>query len=200
MTTMLKLGKADHGRPLTLDEFWQGDYAQGYRYELIDGKLYVSPQANLPEALVERWILRKVQAYSDRHPEVINAVFAKAGVFVPRRPGATVPEPDLAAYRGFPPITDFRALRWQDVSPFLVAEILSAEDPDKDLVRNVALYRQVPSISEYWVLDARIDPNRPFFAARRRYGKKWRLFNRAFGETYTTPLLPGFELLIDPHA
>jgi Uma2 family endonuclease len=200
MTTMLKLGKADHGRPLTLDEFWHSDYMEGYRYELIDGKLYVCPQPNLPEARVDRWITRKLEAYSDQHPEIINAVFNKARVFVPGRPGATVPEPDVAAYHAFPLNVDFRAVRWHDVSPLLVVEVLSAEDPDKDLVRNVRLYHQVPSISEYWIFDGRIDPNRPLFTARRRYGRRWRLIHRAFGDTYTTRLLPGFELLIDPHS
>src|SRR6266851_438244 len=56
MATVLRLGRADHGRPMTLDEFWHSDYEEGYKYELIDGKLYVSPLPNLPGSLVERWI------------------------------------------------------------------------------------------------------------------------------------------------
>jgi Uma2 family endonuclease len=35
----------------------------------------------------------------------------------------------------------------------LVGEVVWEDDPDKDLVRNVELYLQVPSIREYWVLD-----------------------------------------------
>jgi Uma2 family endonuclease len=84
------------------------------------------------------------------------------------------------------------------VSPILVVEVLSSDDPDKDLVRNVDLYHQVPTIKEYWVIDGRDDPNRPTLLVYRRHGRKWRTYELAFGETYTTKLLPGFTLLLDP--
>ena len=38
MATVPKMGPADHGRPLDLDEFMAGDYEEGYQYELIDGR------------------------------------------------------------------------------------------------------------------------------------------------------------------
>ena len=51
----------------------------------------------------------------------------------------------------------------------LVAEVLSGEDPDKDLVRNVELYFQVPSIKEYWLFDSRseLPPPHPTAASHR---------------------------------
>src|SRR5207302_182190 len=143
------------GRPMSLEEFLAGDYQEGCHYELIDGKLYVSPLPNLPEDLVADWIYFKLKLYAREHPEVINHVTNKARIFVPGRADVTAPEPDLAAYRNFPKDYPFRSLRWQDVSPILVGEVLSAEDPDKDLVRNVELYLQVPTLKEYWVLDTR---------------------------------------------
>jgi Uma2 family endonuclease len=199
MGTVLKLGPADHCRPMTLDEFMAGDYAGGYQYELIDGKLYVSPQPNLPQNRVEEWLSFQFSLYAREHPGVINYVSNKARVFVPGRPGVTNPEPDVAAYRKFPFHRPFRKLRWQDVSPVLVVEVLSLDDPDKDLVRNVELYFQVPSIKEYWLLDTREDPEHPLLRVHRRYGRRWRIIDVAPGETYTTRLLPGFELLLDPH-
>jgi Uma2 family endonuclease len=199
MGTVLKLGPADHCRPMTLDEFMAGDYAGGYQYELIDGKLYVSPEANLPQGLVEYWILIKVYRYTCARPEVINFAYNKARVFVPGRVDVTNPEPDLAAYRNFPTQRPLGELDWQDFSPVLVAEVLSAGDPDKDLVRNAELYFQVPSIKEYWLFDNREDADRPTLRVHRRYGRRWRILHVAPGETYTTRLLPGFELLLDPH-
>ena len=85
------------------------------------------------------------------------------------------------------------------MSPVLVIEIASEDDPAKDFVRNVRLYRQVPSIREYWILDNREDADRPTMQVHRRVGRRWRVLNLAFGETYTTRLLPGFKLLLDPH-
>jgi Uma2 family endonuclease len=199
MATVTKIGPADHGRPMTLDEFLTGSYEPGYKYELIDGKLYVSPEPNLPQGLIEHWLLRKLDRYSDEHPEVLNWLHSKTRVFVPGRRRVTCPEPDVAAYHDFPLDRDYRDIRWQDVSPVLVVEVLSPEAPEKDLVRNVELYLQVPSIREYWILDCRDDPNHPTLLVYRRRGQRWqRPIDVAPGETYTTRLLPGFELLLDP--
>ncbi len=193
----LKLGPRDHGRELSYDDFMAGDYREGYRYEIIDGKLYVSPLPNLPENSLEDWLSGHLRRYVAERPDILNYLSNKARVFVPARERTTVPEPDLAAYHNFPLHMPFRQRRWEDVSPVLVAEIVSS-DPDKDLVRNVDLYLAVPSIREYWVIDPRQDPDQPHLTVRRRTGKRWRVIEVPFGETYTTKLLPGFELVNDP--
>ncbi len=196
-----KLGPSDHGRPMSFDEYMAGDYAEGYEYELIDGRLYVSPEANLPQGMVEKWLYLKLELYAHAHPDVLKYVHYKARVFVPGRQDVTTPEPDVAAYRKFPLHRPFRELRWQDVSPILVAEVLSVDDPDKDLVRNVELYLQVPSIKEYWIVDTtRDDPERPYLTVHRRWRGKWRVEEFAPGRTYTTTLLPGFKLRLDPRS
>lgn len=200
MKTLLKLGPADHGRTLPVEDLMSARYQEGYKYEIIDGKLYVSPLPNLPENRVEEWLHGKLLLYKMKHGNIINYLTTKARVFVPDREDLTVPEPDLAAYNDFPldlPIAD---VRWEDVSPFLVAEVLSADDPAKDLFRNVALYLQVPSIREYWVIDARDNPEEPTMLVRRRYRSRWQLKQLAAGETYTTRVLPGFRLKLDPRS
>ena len=199
MATIVKIGPADHGRLMDLDDFEGGDYEEGYSYEIIEGRLYVSPLPNLPENQVEEWVNGKLKKYARRRPEVINYVTSKARVFVPSRLAATIPEPDQAAYHDFPLHLSKEEVRWQDVSPVLVVEVLHSDDPEKDLVRNVALYFEVPSVKEYWVIDAREDADRPTMLVYRRYGKRWRVLPVAFGETYTTRLLPGFKLILDPH-
>jgi Uma2 family endonuclease len=201
MSTIVKLGPADHGRPLSLEEFEHGAFEDGYQYELIDGRLYVSPQPNAPMGFLERWLFLKLHDYSRERPEVVNYVHPKARVFVPDRPGVTTPEPDVTLYHDFPLDLDLRDMRWQDVSPFLVCEVVSEDDPRKDLVRNVELYLEVPSIREYWVVDGRPDPNHPTLTVYRRYGRRWRRpLVVAPGETCTTPLLPGFALVVDPRS
>ncbi len=197
MATLLKLGPADHGRPMTLEEFDASVGEEGYKYELIEGKVYVSPQPNLPAGWVERWLYKKVDSYSELHPEIINYVYNKTRVFVPRDEHHTNPEPDLAAYQDFPLDDPLPEMQWQNVSPILVAEVLSDDDPDKDLVRNVGLYREVLSIREYWIIDPRDDPQFPSMIVYRRKGSRWRKIEIESGGTYTTRLLPGFELILD---
>jgi Uma2 family endonuclease len=197
-TAALKLGPADHGRPLSLGDYEAADYEPGFKYEIIDGRLAVAPLPNLPENRLERWLGRKLDRYADRHPGVINFVTEKPRVFVPGRVGSTVPEPDIACYHDFPTDADPDTVGWEDVSPVLVCEVLVDGDPDKDLVRNVDLYFEVPSVKEYWVLDGRAGTARPTLIQHRRYGRRWVVREYPSGSTFATKLLPGFALPIDP--
>ena len=72
-------------------------------------------------------------------------------------------------------------------------------DPHKDLVRNVALYLQVPSIKEYWILDAQ-DADFPTLPVLPPPGQTVAGPDRGrpgIGRSCTTPLLPGFVLTLD---
>jgi Uma2 family endonuclease len=200
MSTMVRIGPAQQGQPMSLEELATSDFLEGYRYELIDGKLHVSPTPNAPEGFLETWALVKLVLYVAGHREVVNHVCPNARVFVPGRASVTNPQPDVAVYRDYPCDIDLREMRWQEVSPILVVEVLSPDNPNKDLVRNAELYHQVPSIKEYWVIDGRPDPNLPTLIVHRRYGKRWRALHFEHGDTYTTRLLPGFELRIDPRS
>src|SRR5438552_1788514 len=132
MQTILKLGPRDHGKELPYDDFMAAKFVHGYKYEIIDGRLYVLPLPNPPENRVECWLLYRLAGYSDAHLDIINYVSPKARVFVPGRAGATVPEPDITAYRDYPLHLPFNEVRWQDLHPLVVAEIMAGEDTDKD--------------------------------------------------------------------
>ncbi len=201
MTTLLVLGPTDHGRPISREEFETARSREGYCYELIDGRVYVSPVPNLPHDFLVEWLYGLLYDYSRGRPDVINYLSAKARVYAPEREEATSPEPDLAAYRDFPRGTPIGERSWEDVSPILVGEVVSEDNAEKDLERNVELYLQVPSIREYWILDPRENPDRPTLRVYRRRGERWqRPIDVAPGETYSTRLLPGFVLRLDPHA
>ena len=122
----------------------------------------------------------------------------KSRLFIPSRSETTVPEPDIAAYQAYPRDRPLEELRWQDLVPILVVEVLVAGDPHKDLTRNRKLYWEVPSIREYWILDGRENPNQPTLVQNRRHGKRWVVREHPYGSTFTTKLLPGFSLLINP--
>jgi Uma2 family endonuclease len=200
MATVNLLGLADHGRRVPDEEFEEAEFEPGYTYELIDGRLYVLPTPNPAENDLEEWLGYKLRVYSHQAPEVIVKVSSKARVYVPGRSWTTCPVPDIAAYRDYPYHLPPRARSWRNVSPALVVEILVDAHPHKDLVRNVDLYLQVPSIREYWILDGRDDPDRPILVVYRRRGRNWlRPREYSHGERYSTPLLPGFSLLLDPH-
>ncbi len=136
--------------------------------------------------------------YARQHPDVINYLKAPARVFVPGRRATTAPEPDVAAYHNFPLDLPLRQRRWRDHSPILVAEIISEDNAEKDLVRNLDLYLRVPSIREYWILDPRVNADQPALTVHRRRGQRWQqVIEIAGGDTYTTRLLPDFMLVMD---
>jgi Uma2 family endonuclease len=104
----------------------------------------------------------------------------------------------VTAYKEFRLDLPIQDVRWEDVTPLLVVEVLSLDDPDKDLVRNVELYSLVPWIKEYWILDTREDVEHPrLLVYRRGRGRKWRQLTIEPDECYTTPLLPGFEVTLN---
>jgi Uma2 family endonuclease len=199
MTTILKLGPRDHGRAITPEEARTAHRQPGYRYEIIDGKIYVTPVPNLPHDRILRWFLNAVNSYSEKHPDVFNYVTTNGKVIVPDRPGLTEPEPDFIAFRDFPLDSPLADVRWEDLTPVLVVEILSEDDPEKDLQRNVELYEEIPSIREYWIFDPRTDPDHPTLLVYRRRGQRWQKpISVVFGETYTTRWLPDFSLRVAP--
>ncbi len=195
--TVLMLSPADHGRVLSREEFETAHYAPGARYELIEGKLYVSPAPNPSHESLVKWVEKKFEAYILMHPEIMNRVSSHGPVFVPGDEDETAPEPDLAAYEDYPFHIPRRQWVCRQIHPNLVVVVISEVDPKKDLRRNVALYLQVPSILEYWVLDPRTEGDPDLLVYRRR-GQGWqRRIRIAGGGTYTTKLLPGFSLVLD---
>jgi Uma2 family endonuclease len=197
-TTRMILGPNDHGREISEEEFESAEDQEGFRSELIDGRVYVSPIAELPHDSIERWLIRLLERYADDHPEAINYVSNKSEVFLPRRARPTRPQPDIACYADFPHHVPRRQRRWRDISPILVVEIVSDDTAMKDYGRNVELYEQVTSIREYWIVDQRPDPDYPSLRVYRRRGRGWQKpIDVAPGERYSTRLLPGFELVLD---
>ena len=67
-----RFGPVDHGQPVTARQAEVAEYVSGFKYEIIDGRLYVSPHLNVSENRLEHWIRRAIERYSDSHPDVIN--------------------------------------------------------------------------------------------------------------------------------
>ena len=72
VTTPLRIGPADHGRTMTLEEFLDADVEEGYRYELARGVLEVNEVPNDPHGGVVCNLYRAVGRYrratSGHHP------------------------------------------------------------------------------------------------------------------------------------
>jgi Uma2 family endonuclease len=187
-------GPADAGRAVELDEFEQAGFAHGFRYQLVAGRLSVTPAPNKHEAEVEDWFLDLLKAYAREHPERLRKVLARARIIARATGADTNVEPDVAAYREWAAAP--QSPRWEGVSPSLVVEVISHSRSKKDTVRNRAIYGRVPSIAEYWIVDPRSE-TAPSMLALTRGGADdgWLESAVPAGGTYLTPLLPG--LVVD---
>jgi Uma2 family endonuclease len=202
MHTRLYLTHKDHGRALSWEEYASADAEEGYRYELIEGRLFVSPPPSSLHEDCVKWLEKLLDAYAADRPDILDSVRPRACVFLPDAAAEEVSalEPDLACYAEFaarfaPPVD------WRDYSPILVVEVISPDTANKDLVRNRRLYLQVPSIREYWILDPREGVEGLTMLVYRRRGRRWAAcLTVGPGAVYMPPTLPGFELVLDPHA
>jgi Uma2 family endonuclease len=196
----LTIGPNDAGQRMTWEEFHALRSEGGYRYELIDGRLVVTPVPNPRHSGVSQWIYGELLDYKRGHLEVFNHLTTSCEVVIPGHPEVTAPQPDMAAYHDFPfDRVDDKKFSWRDVAPILVVEIVSPDSADKDFYRNVSLYELESSIREYWIIDPRDGINQRTMKIYRRRGKKWQKpICLAPGDEYTTKLLPDFCLRIEP--
>ena len=68
VTTLIRIGPTDRGRTMTLDEFEEADFEEGYRYELARGVLEVSEIPGELHAVIVWALLRLIADYDRAHP------------------------------------------------------------------------------------------------------------------------------------
>ena len=134
------IGPDDQGLEMSLEEFEKAIGAEGFKYELIDGRVEVSPLPDLLHDTFEMRLMLLLWRFIDLHPEIANYASPKARIFVPGHRRATCPEPDVSLFPDVP--WNQRPLRvnWRDVSPIVVAEVISPGNTSKDLVRKTSSF------------------------------------------------------------
>jgi len=148
-TVRTRIGPADHGRKMTLEEFWEAEDQPGYLYELVRGVLEVS---EVPGDAHWQIIHNLHESFSDhnrRHPGVILRIGHGSDVryIIPEL--ETDRHPDVAiAFRDA--TKDHRgrrraALAVEVVSPGAVARRRDYEAKREDYL--------IVGILEYWIVD-----------------------------------------------
>jgi len=68
-TVRLRIGPADHGRKMTLEEFREAEEQEGYRYELARGVLEVTEVPNDPHGQIVSNLQAFFHRYKLEHPK-----------------------------------------------------------------------------------------------------------------------------------
>jgi Uma2 family endonuclease len=152
VTSTMRIGPADNGRLMSLDEFGETEVEVGYRYELARGVLEVFEVPNEAHGSIVWFILQYIADYDRKYPGVIY----RAGCGSECRlllPGMiSVRDPDVAVALCITP-KNLRGRR----PPSLVFEVVSegAEDRARDYVAKRAEYLAY-GLREYWIVDLQL--------------------------------------------
>ena len=146
-TVATRIGPADHGRKMTMEEFLEAEEEDGYRYELARGVLEVTEVPNDPHGQVVCNLYQAVAIYRIAHPRVILR-YGGGNEFRLWLPGmVSGRNPDLAVVvRGA--VKDPR----RRYRPSLAAEVVSKGSSDRDHRAKREEYLAY-GLDEYWIID-----------------------------------------------
>ena len=185
----IRVSLADHGRRMTLEEFEEADFEEGYRYELAKGVLEVTLVPGEPHGLIVHMLYKLFTRYEDAHPGMIHR-FGGASEFRLCLPAmVSGRNPDLAvALRNMPP--DDSGMR----PPSLAIEVVT--DGDEARTRDYVTKREeylAYGLREYWIVD-RFEKK---VTVLHRRGDTWAEHVFVEGQTATGLVLPGFAVAVD---
>ena len=148
-TVRTRIGPADHGRKMTLEEFWDADEQPGSRYELARGVLEVTRIPGIPHWRVVDNLHELFATYRRLHPGLIDLIGHGSEVRYVIPELGTDRNPDLAIlFRDAP-------LGFQDKPlPVLAVEVVSPGNKSRkrDYEDKRVDYLAV-GLLEYWIVD-----------------------------------------------
>jgi len=184
----VRIGPADHGRGMTLEEFMEAEVEEGFRYELGRGVIEVTEVPNDPHGEIVWRLLSAIADDQREHPGIIHRPGggAEYRLWLPAMVSGR--NPDVAVTLRNTP-RDRRGRR----PPALVMEVVSEgrEAHTRDYFTKREEYL-VYGIREYWI----VDPEARSVLVQIRDGDAW--VEQAFkgDERASSLILPGLSLVV----
>jgi len=158
-----------------------------YRYEVIDGELYMSPS---PKVLHQRTLLRLgliLQNFLTKNQE--GEIFIAPVDVILSESDIVVPDIIFIAANNNKILTENNV----QGAPDLIIEILSRYNPSNDLVRKKAMY-EFYGIKEYWIVDPQEKAVLLYSLMDRKYGEARQLRHN---DILHSNILSGLEIKLD---
>jgi len=190
--TITRIGPADHGRRMSLEEFEHAE-AEGERlYELSRGVITLLDVPKPRHLKLFDALRRQFPYFESKHPKLIYAI-AGGGECKLLIPGLeSERHPDLAIYKTPPPKGRNDDEVWFQWVPEIVVEVVSPGSRHRDHKEKPDEYLR-SGVSEYWIVDA----DEGLMKVLRRSRGKWVEHAVRPPDRYRTRLLPGFEFSIE---
>jgi Uma2 family endonuclease len=184
--TRQRIGIANQGQTMALEEFIEADFQEGRLYELARGVIEVTEVPGIPHGRIVHRFGQLFYRYDAEHPGVLNYI-AGGGECRIRLPGMQSDRhPDRAVYLNPPPEGPNPWQRWV---PAIVVEVVSPGGEHRDYVEKREEYLRF-GVLEYWILD----PNLRKLTVLQREGDIWAEVQVPIDGIYRTHLLPGLEV------
>jgi Uma2 family endonuclease len=185
-TIATRIGLADNGRKLTIEEFLEAEEEPGYRYELARGVLEVTHVPGPTHGQVVTNLYQIVANYRQAHPRYILR-FGGGSEFRHWLPVmVSGRNPDLTiVLRATPKNPD------GDRNPALVAEVVSKSSIDRDHRAKREEYLAY-GLLEYWIIDY-LEQKMTLLA---RYGDSWVERPCVEGQPIPSLVLPGLTATV----
>ncbi|NNJ26971.1 Uma2 family endonuclease [Alienimonas chondri] len=186
-----RFGPADDGAKVSFEEWWDGEFEEGFAAELSRGEVLPTEVPNLPhEALLDR-LRTALTLWRVDHPGVISLLSGGLGSRVPVPPFDSDRHPDLTVYLG--EMAGEGRQVWRQNAPAIVCEVLSRGTRAEDEGRKAEEYLLF-GCAEYWL----IDPIARTIRLLVRSGGQWEERDAGEGGVQTSEALGAFKL--DPAA
>ena len=185
--TLIKVGPADHGRPMSLAKFEHAEVQEGYLYELSRGIITVSDVPGRPHMLILNAIKHQFYAYLLNRPGLTSMLLtgAECKLMVPALESER--HPDLSLYLTEPPRID-NANLWNHWFPEIAIEVVSPTTRKRDYEEKPEEFLRLGA-REYWIVDGRDK----VMVVMKRVRNRWSESRIEPPAIYRTRLLPGLE-------
>ena len=185
-TETIRIGPADHGRRMTLEEYLDAEAIEGYRYELARGVLEVTNVPGEDHGVIVWGLLQAVGRYDIDHPGMIYRA-GGAGEFQLVMPGlVSGRNPDIAVtLRNTPRTVRGRRL------PTLVMEVVSRGKQSRERDHRTKREEYLAhGVLENWI----VDPKERRILVLIRDGDTWVERPFAEGRIAEGLVLPGLRI------
>ncbi len=190
--TITRIGPADQGRRMSLEEFEHAEAEGGQLFELsrkVVTMVDVPNPGHLAQVLAIR---RQVHAYDAANPGRIHTIASGSECKLLISGLESERHPDVAVYKTPPPAGENNDEIWSQWVPEIVVDVVSPSSRHRDYQEKPEEYLRL-GVSEYWIVDA----DEGLMKVLRRSRGHWVEYPVRPPAGYRTRLLPGFELSIE---
>jgi Uma2 family endonuclease len=188
--TITRIGPADHGRRMDLDEFAEAEGQEGRIYELGRGIVTVVEIPKKRHMLQVAAVRDQLQAYKALYAGRIAVIAAGSECKLIIAALGSERHPDLAVYLTPPPEHEDDEF-WTRWVPEIVVEVVSPSSRSRDYNEKPEEYLRA-GVKEYWIVDS----ERGALIVMRRSRGRWIRTEVAPPSVYRTRLLPGLAFSI----